>query len=190
MIRINLLAVERERVKRRATFQLAEKLTVACSLILVAALVFIGWWYWTLSTQAADLDREIAAAQTESARLKLVIERVHVAEQRRAQIQQRVGVIEELRKGQTSAVHLVDELSHALPDALWLTAVTQKGNELTIEGRCLSLTAVSELISNLEASPYFKKPVEGVTTDTQKGDQGQGDLLKFSMKVSYAPPTK
>ena len=187
MIRINLLSVERERVRRRATFQLAEKVTVACSLILVAAGVFIGWWYWTLSNQAAGLDREIAAAQAETSRLTTIIAREQKAEQRQAQLEQRVALIEELRKAQSAPVHLLDEVSRALPDGLWLTSLQQKAADITLEGRCTQLNAVSELVTNIESSPYFKKPVD-VSTDTERNDQAQRDLVKFTLKVQYAPP--
>jgi len=187
MIRINLLAVERERVRRRATFQLAEKVTVACSLILVAAGVFIGWWYWTLSNQAAGLDGEIAAAQAETNRLKTIIAREQKAEQRQAQLEQRVALIEELRKAQSAPVHLLDEVSRALPDGLWLTSLQQKAADITLEGRCTQLNAVSALVTNIESSPYFKKPVD-VSTDTERNDQAQRDLVKFTLKVQYAPP--
>ncbi len=186
MIRINLLAVERERTKRRATFQLAEKLTVACSLILVATGVFIAWWWWTLSRQAADLDRDIAAAQAETGRLRVVIARVQQAEQRRNQMEQRVALIEQLRKSQTAPVHLLDELSRSLPDSLWLTTMQQKGPDLTIEGRCLVLSAVPEFVSNMQATGYFSKL--DVSTDTLQGNQAAPELVRFTLKAQYTPP--
>ena len=36
---------------------------------------------------------------------------------------------------------------------------------LTIEGRCLSLTSLSDFIGNLEASRYFMRPVEIVESE-------------------------
>ena len=42
MIKINLLTVDRERAKRKAKFQVGQKVTVACSLILVAAALVVG----------------------------------------------------------------------------------------------------------------------------------------------------
>src|SRR2546427_561473 len=61
MIRINLLAVERERKKVKGTFQVAQKLTIGCSLILVLAVLFMGWRYWSLGAQSKQLDDEIVA---------------------------------------------------------------------------------------------------------------------------------
>ena len=69
-------------------------------------------------------------------------------------------LIEELRKGQSAPVHMLDELSKALPEMLWLTQVKQDGGDLTIEGRCTTLTALSDLVGNLEGSGYYRRPVE------------------------------
>ena len=45
MIRINLLGTERKQAKKAPAIDLGQRLTVACSLILVASVVGIGWWY-------------------------------------------------------------------------------------------------------------------------------------------------
>src|SRR6266852_6756468 len=160
MIRINLLAAERERGKKKAVFGTAgQKLTIGCSIILVLAVVFIGWRYWSLGRQSTQLDAEITAAQEETARLRSVIEQVQQFEQRKAQLQQRVVLIEQLRKGQTGPVHMLDQISRALPQMLWLTELKQSGagNDVTIDGKCTTLTGLSEFVSNLEASGYFKR---------------------------------
>ncbi len=187
MIRINLLAVERERSKRRATFQLAEKLTVACSLVLVATGVFLVWWWWTLSRQSGDLDRDIATAQSETSRLQVVISRMQRTEQRRNQLEQRVALIEQLRRSQSAAVHLVDQVSRTVPDGLWLLTMQQKGADVTIEGRCLVLNGVSDFVNNVQSCNYFKRPVD-VSTDSEKNDLAGTDLVKFTLKAQYAPP--
>ena len=73
MIRINLLAAERTQAKKKLTFQVGQKLTVGCSLILVVAALLIGWRYWSLSRQSVQLDKDIATAQQEKVRLQSII---------------------------------------------------------------------------------------------------------------------
>ena len=46
----------------------------------------------------------------------------------------------------------------------------QTGDDVTIDGRCTALTALSDFVGNLEARGYFKKPVEIVDSQV---DQGQ-----------------
>ena len=183
MIKINLLTVDRERVKRKAKFQIGEKITVACSLILVAAALIVGWWFWALQRQSADLDQQIADAERETQRLRSVIQQVAQFEARRAQLQQRVTLIEELRKGQTGPVHLLDQISKALPEAMWLTDLKQTGTEISIEGRCSSLNSLSDFVSALEASNLFERPVEIVDSRVEPASQTTPELIRFQVKA-------
>ena len=186
MIRINLLSAEREKTKRRPAFQLGQRLTVACSLILVAALLGIGWWYWSLNTQSARLDEEIAAAERETQVLKTLIQQVEQFEQRRAQLQQRVTLIEQLRRGQSGPVHLLDQISRSLPNMLWLTEIKQQGDTLTIAGRCMAQTALSDFVTNLNASGYFKAEI--LDSQVEPAQPGQAELIRVSVKAQFAPP--
>ena len=190
MIRINLLAAERDRAKKKAvTFgTVGQKLTIGCSLILVLGGLAIGWRYWTVTHDSADLDKEIAAAQQETTRLHSVIEQVQQFEQRKAQLQQRVVLIEQLRKGQTGPVHMLDQISRALPPMLWLTEVKQTGAEIVIEGKCTSPIGVSDFVANLEASGYFKRSIDIVSTSTESMTQPQTEVIKFSIKAVFQQP--
>jgi type IV pilus assembly protein PilN len=191
MIRINLLAVERERAKKKAGAAFgtaAQKLAIGCSLILILAGLFVGWRYWTLSHQSAQLDAEIAAAQDETTRLHSVIEQVQQFEQRKAQLQQRVVLIEQLRKGQTGPVHMLDQISRALPPMLWLTELKQTGDSVVLDGRCTALTGLSDFVGNLEASGYFKRSIEIVSTVTESMSAPPGELIKFSIKAEFQQP--
>lgn len=186
MIRINLLAVDRERAKRRAKFQIGQKVTVGCSLILVAAGLSVGWWYWSLRSASQDLDQRIVDARQETVRLQSLIQQAQQFEARRAQLQQRVALIEELRKGQTGPVHMLDEISRSLPDAMWLTELRQTGADVTIDGRCLSLTALSDFVGSLEASTYFEQPVEIVDSQIEPSTPSSAELIRFSVRAKYA----
>jgi type IV pilus assembly protein PilN len=186
VIKINLLAVDRERAKRKATFQIGQKITAGCSLILVAAALGVGWWYWHLQSASADLDRQIVNAEGEKARLVNVIQQVQQFEGRRAQLQQRVTLIEQLRKGQAGPVQLLDHVSRALPDSMWLTTLAQKMNEVAIDGRCTTLTALSDFVGALEASNMFERPVEIVDSHVEQPTPGQAELIRFAVRAKVA----
>jgi type IV pilus assembly protein PilN len=116
-----------------------------------------------------------------------VLTQVQQFETRKAQLQQRVTLIEELRKGQSGPVHMLDSLSRSLPDRLWLVELSQKESEITVEGIATSLTALSDLVSNLEASGYFKKPVEIIKSQVDS-TRDAGDLVKFAIKGVFQAP--
>ena len=185
MIKINLLAVDRDRAKRKSKFPVGEKVTVGCSVILVLTALLLGWWYWSLQSETKDLDQQIADAQRETARLQSVIVQVQQFEARKAQLQQRVTLIEELRKGQAGPVHLLDQVSRSLPDTMWLTELKQSSNDIAIDGRCTTLTALSDFVSALEGSNYFDRPVEIVDSIVEPAAAGVPELIKFSVKAKF-----
>src|SRR5687768_4397543 len=142
MIRINLLATERRAAKAAAPgMQAGQKLMVIGSLVLVVTIALLGWRYWALGQEQAQVAREIESATREEARLQEILRQVEEFQNRRKLLEARVALIDELRKGQTAPVHMIDQLSKALPDMTWLTAMQQTGYTLQIQGRCLTLTS-------------------------------------------------
>ena len=188
MIRINLLSVERERKKTRIVIPAAQRATIGATLILLSTVLGIGWWFWSLRQQSAQLDENIAQAEVQTQQLRSVLAQVQKFEARKAQLQQRVTIIEQLRSGQSAPVHVLDEISKSLPDRLWLTDMTQTGSEFAIAGVTTSMTAVSDFIANLEATRWFKRPVEIVDSQMQT-DAKAGDLVKFSIKAQFQDPS-
>ncbi len=188
MIRINLLAVERRGAKKsRVLIPPAHRVTIGASLILIAPILGIGWWFLALRQQSAQLDRDIASAESETVKLRAVLAQVQRFEARKAQLTQRVTLIEQLRRGQSAPVHVLDEISKSLPDRLWLTDLKQTGNEFTIGGFTASLPSLSDFVANLEATLWFTRPVEILDSQVQS-DPKSGDLVKFSIKAVLNDP--
>jgi type IV pilus assembly protein PilN len=160
-------------------------MTVIGSLILVLAALGIGWRYWALGQMAATIDRELNEARREEQRLAGILKEVAEFEARREQLQQRATLIDELRRGQSAPVHMIDQISRSLPEMTWLTDLRQEGFDVTIQGRCLSLTSLSDFVGNLEASRYFKRPVEILSSEVVTGQQGTPDTIQFSIRGSF-----
>jgi type IV pilus assembly protein PilN len=188
MIRINLLATERRGAKAAAPgLQAAQKMTVIGSLLLVLTVALLGWRYWALGQEKGRVEREIEAAKREESRLQEIMKQVNEFENRRKLLEARVALIDELRKGQTAPVHMADQISKALPDMTWIVGIQQAGYTLTIQGRCLTLSSLSDFIGNLEASRYFMRPVEIIESAVQDAAaQGGGpDLIQFTIRGTF-----
>ena len=206
MIRINLLTTERKTAKAPKggiTFQAGQKMMILGSLILVVVVAALGWRYWALGQQAARLEADIENARREEARLQEILRQVKEFEARKAVLQARLDLIDQLRKGQNAPVHMVDQVSRALPDMTWLTNMVQQpdGYTLQIQGRCLTLTSLSDFIGNLEGSRFFIRPVEIVDSSVVAGDgKTTPDLISFTIRGTFQmagieskapePPTK
>ena len=190
MIRINLLGTERAKTRSRAGLSEAQKITIAAAGIMVVTALYIlfGLWYFdagffSMRQESARLEQELQATELEAQRLRGVLSEVQRFEAQKASLTQRVALIEQLRRGQTGPVHMLDEISRALPDRLWLVELTQKANDVTIEGRTTTLTALADFVANLQNSPYFRRPVEIVSTTTETDPQGE--LVRFVVRGAF-----
>lgn len=186
MIRINLLAVERKpepKVSRLA----AQKVAILGTGIFALAALLVGWRVFALRSEAVRLDAELREAQAEQQRLRSILQQVEEFEKRKQQLQQRVALIEELRAGQSGPVRMLDEISRAMPDRLWLTELQQDASGVRIDGRTTSLTALSDFIGNLEQSGYFARPVE-ILDSKVDNTQGGADVVAFSVKAQFQLP--
>jgi type IV pilus assembly protein PilN len=191
MIRINLLAVDRGgpvKTKKAVApgVTTAQRVTIAAALILLSTVVSVGWWYWSLHTESRQLDADIARAEVEAQQLRSVLSQVQRYETEKARLQQRVTLIEQLRRGQTGPVHILDEVSKALPERLWLVSMGQREKDFTIEGRTTSLSVLSDFVANLEGSPWFTRPVE--ILDTQVDQTPAGDMVRFTVRATTQNP--
>jgi type IV pilus assembly protein PilN len=153
--------------------------------------LFIGWRYWAIGQDSAKLDADITAAQKEAVRLSSLINQVQVFEQQKTQLQQRVTLIEQLRKDQSGPVHMLDQISRAMPSMLWLTELKQSPNpsEVLINGKCTSITSLTDFVGTLEASGYFKKSVEIVDSRTEPATTSTPvAMVSFSIRAQFQRP--
>ena len=66
--------------------------------------------------------------------------------------------------------------------------MTQKGDkDFTLDGCTTSLTALSDFVANLEASTWFKKPVDIIDSQVDQ-NAAAGDLVRFTIKATFNNP--
>ena len=193
MIRINLLGAPRPSGRKTSSFTRldpSQRATFACCVIFGATALGVGSWYWSLTTKAAALDTEISAARAEVTRLNKVLAEVKRAEDRRGQLQQRVAIIEELRRGQGVPVQMLDHVSRSMPEFLWLTALEQKADDVTIEGRTTTLISLADFVTNLGTNKLVEKPIDIINSQVEQssGPTQTEELIKFSVKAPLSKP--
>jgi type IV pilus assembly protein PilN len=166
MIKINLLAegkrpmaVRKARTAAPAAGSRVEWAVWALVLFtLLGALAFAGWW-WTLDRTIARNDQEIARAEEEVKQLEEIIRQVEEFKARKAVLEHKIAVIQELRANQRGPVRVMDEISRALPELLWIDRMNVGPVNITLTGRAFNSNAVANFIENLDRVPEFDEPV-------------------------------
>ena len=162
MIRINLLTEARAAAARKKTGLVPTGARLNNLILLGGAalgLLYIGVMALVLTSRSRHLDEEIGKAQEEVARLRSIIDEVKGYEIKKASLEAKIQLINNLKTNQRGPVRLMDEISRALPDLVWLTELTVSGNQVTLKGRTLSPNAVATYLENIKKSPFFAEPV-------------------------------
>ncbi|MEW6338663.1 MAG: PilN domain-containing protein [Acidobacteriota bacterium] len=182
MIKINLLVEARAEKVAKApliSFGAGNLNNYILLGILVLGLGYVGVTYWRLSSTLSSLNREVEENQREYDRLKPIIEEVEAYKKKNAELKHKIEVIEQLKNNQRGPVRLMDEVSKALPDLLWLTRMEVSGNAVSIQGQALNENAVANFISNLDTSPFFAEPSLSIM---KQSDQG---VFDFELQCTF-----
>jgi len=185
MIRINLVAPERTtKTKTKAASAgpamppgaLQSYLLLA--LLVGGALVLCAGAWWLQSNKLRDLDTRIAADEKRMRDLQAIAQQVAQFQQKKAILENKVLVIEQLRLLQKSPVHMLDEISKALPDYVWLGTLDETQGNLKFGGQSNSLAAVADYISALQRSGWF--PTVDLATA-----QDQQNIVNFTLSGNF-----
>jgi len=133
-------------------------------------------------SERSRLDDDIAKARLEAERLKSIIEEVKEYEAKKASLESKIQLINALKTNQKGPVRLMDEISKALPDLVWLTSLEVANNQITMKGKTLSPNAVATYLENLKKSPFFAEPVF-----KSLGQDGGGLTYSWEMTLTFNP---
>jgi type IV pilus assembly protein PilN len=184
LIRINLLTEARGAAARKKSAFLPSGARLNNLILLggvVLGILYIGIMALVLTSRSKNLDEEIARAQEEVARLKSIIDEVKGYEDKKASLEAKIQLINNLKTNQKGPVRLMDEISKALPDLVWLSDLTVSGDQISLKGRTLSPNAVATYLENLKKSPFFAEPVFR-NLGREQGSQG---IYGWEMSLTF-----
>jgi type IV pilus assembly protein PilN len=182
MIKINLLEVEKERRVKPTTPGGVPTALLALVIIGLSIAAFI-FYYLAKQKQVADLEADIAKKRIQKKELEPYIKRVEELDARRSELAKKNHAIELLRSQRTIPVHIMDEVSRALPDYLWLTNVTLQGELLSIDGTTLQEQAIPTFMKNLDASE-FVGTCSLIETSQPLGAEQRATLFRISAPIT------
>ena len=76
-------------------------------------------------------------------------------ERAKKMLDKKVKLISDLKSSQQDTVKMMDALVDALPDWVWLTALSFKGRQLSINGKAVHNNLISDFINNLKGTGCF-----------------------------------
>ena len=184
MIRINLLPVKQAAQAERQRQELTRVgLALALLLILgVAIRVQQGRELASTEARTAELEEKLKALDSQ-------VRDVTDLDAKKKALDAKLKVISDLGRKRVGPVGVMNDLSRATPDRVWLTDFTEVGGSANITGLAVDNQIVAEFLRNLSTSPYFTAVDLVETTQEPAGDI---KLRKFIIKatINYAATEK
>ncbi len=153
MTRINLLPWREElRQEQKKQFMMMLVMTAALAAAIVGLIHF---------QMQAKIDYQLSRnsfIQNEIGKLDKEIAEIAELQKVRRSLIERMEVIQDLQGSRPSIVHLFTEIVSTVPNGVYLETLTQRGNNLVINGLAESNARVSTYMRNLSASDWLKEP--------------------------------
>jgi Tfp pilus assembly protein PilN len=185
MIRINL--VQEQKVKKGGGAPKVRAAPGALQAYLLlglfvggAALLCAAGWVWK-SGQIRDLDTRIAADEKRKKDLQAIKVQVDAFQAKKTLLENKVNLIKQLKLEQKGPVHMLDEISKALPDFVWLTQLDETRGNVKLAGQSNGLTAVAAFIEGLQRSGWFP------TIDLVSSKEAN-NIYTFNLAGSFKDP--
>lgn len=183
MTQINLLPW-RELRRKEAQRQFAS--VAAGAVVLMGLTIFYVHWHVSGLIEQQQARNEFLKKEIEAVDKKIA--EIREIETERKKLVARMEVVQQLQSQRPRIVYLFEEFVNVLPDGVYLTAVKQADNALTIEGLAQSNARVSTVMRNIDASAWLDKPrLEVIETTTNK--QGERSS-RFQLSVKQASATE
>lgn len=182
MIKINLLSEGKRAIRKaKPATSLLEGKDIGQWLLvlgLVLGALLSVWFWWSLKQKIADQKEEISIAQAEVEALGAVIKEVEQYKAKKAELERKIGIINDLKANQKGPVRVMDYVSKALPELLWLDRMNMNATTIHVEGRAFNTNAVAAFIENLDKVPEFEEP-------TLRDTSAQGGIYRFTIDFNY-----
>jgi type IV pilus assembly protein PilN len=185
VILINLLPHReaRRQERKRAFFS-------ALGLAAIVGIGLIVLWFGVLQQLTSAQEARNKYLSDEVKRLEEQIKDIAALRSEIDALKARQKAVEDLQTDRNVPVYLLDELVKQTPEGIYLTAVKQNANVVTVSGLSQTNERVSEMLRNTAYnSPWLERPelVEIKATNVGTGRELRR-LFDFSMRVSIKRP--
>lgn len=183
MIRLNLLPLkETERaIGRRQQVSLLALGVALALLIMIIPFLVQGRRLGALDTQIDQLHKEIQQYNTQ-------VKEVHELERLKREVSTKLRIIQDLNRKRVGPSRVLDDLSAATPDNLWLIDFGESNGHATVTGLALDNETIAKFMRQLQDSPYFHAVdlVETSRTNPQAAASGEAPVsfTRFIVKSS------
>lgn len=195
MIKVNLLSPEKKDITPGAasteTFadKAGESKISIPAIIGASVLTFfiVGGMYFLQSNKLSDVRKQLEERKARLTELEEILQTLKVLENTKKVLKNKVDIIQNLNSKKQVTVKMMDQLSRALPEMVWLTNMKFNNNTLSLSGSALSNNLVADFINNLKSTNYFGNIQ---FKDSIRSKKSGVDVFDFRLDCTFSDTSK
>lgn len=183
MIKINLLPIRESQKKEKLREQVI--VIVACVILVVIGCAAA---YTTILAKISQKNTAISEQVKIIDQLTKQIGEVEKVKKLQGELQSKLDILGTLKANKTGPAHMLDELSVATPERLWIDAFDNVAGVVNLSGMGVNEEVVANFLQQLESSPYYMNvELQSLEQATIEGNK----LHKFKVVArEESPPVK
>jgi type IV pilus assembly protein PilN len=172
MIKINLLPYREKEKKENIARQVS--IIAGSFIVFVLLLIFVQF---NLSSSVSSLESQVKESEAKLVDLNKKIGDLDKFKKDKKDLEQKLGVIKTLEENRLAPVKMLDDLAALVPPKnIWLVKITQKNDQLTIEGIGRDNIIVADFMKTIEKF----EPIKSVDlVSSKKTEVGSHTLQQF-----------
>ncbi len=151
MVKINLLPIKGE-LRRKVLIEHVVLLGLTIVLVVIAMSIFYG----SASRQRDALQQEIISTKADIVKITALAGEIETFKKRKQELERKLDVISALKAKKRGPVEILDQISIIIPEKMWLSSLSNKGDSLTLNGFAVDNPTIALFMKTLQMSPYFK----------------------------------
>ena len=180
MIKINLLPVRESQKKEKLREQVV--VLVACAILVIIGCAAA---YTTILAKISQKNDAVSAQAKIIDQLKKEIGEVEKVKKLQGELQSKLDILGTLKANKTGPAHMLDELSVATPERLWIDAFDNVAGVVNLSGMGVNEEVVATFLQQLESSPYYMNvELQSLEQATVQGNK----LQKFKVVAREESP--
>ena len=164
MIKINLLP------RKKKAVTIGQDLSIA----IISLIVLLGvgiFFYAQCTSKISNLQNQITSTKVQIENSKIEVEKINKLKKDKKKLEKKLDLIKDMKSRQKGPSNLLNDIAKIIPENVWLTSLSSKGPQLSLEGMSLTANTIAHFMKKLESAADLQQIELDKITQTTVADK-------------------
>jgi len=164
LIKINLLP------KKKKAVTIGRDMSIG----IISLIVLLGlgiFFYAQCTSKISSLQNQITTTKVQIENSKIEVEKINNLKKDKKKLEKKLDLIKDMKSRQKGPSNLLNDIAKIIPENVWLTSLSSKGPQLSLEGMSLTANTIAHFMKKLESAADLEQIELDKITQTTVADK-------------------